>query len=179
MTDILRGTDNLAKLQNAYQEQAVQTPYLFAAMYDPRIANLSAAIDCGLVGLTEVPALASNTFRFAAAYVKDEQDKIRFSNSTTECPEVYRKAFELENPPYTAYTFYIASMPISETSLCDTSIDPAAQCIMQSILRIDKPVIESMESVPGVEWSDVWLNVAAIIGGVQFFYWIGQVLLSR
>ena len=70
-------------------------------------------------------------------------------------------------------------MPIADASLCDTNLDPTAQCVMQSILRVDKPVIEGMESVPGVERADIWLNIAAIVGGVQFFYWVAQVLFTH
>lgn len=146
-------------------------------MYDYRIGNLTTAIDCGLIGLTEIPALASSTFRFSSAYLTDEKGMIDLSNATDDCRDAYKQAFELKNAPYTTYTFHIASMPVSDASLCDTTLNPTAQCIMQSILRIDKPVIEGMESVPGVERADIWLNVAAIVGGVQFLCWFIGVLL--
>jgi len=169
--------DNNLVLQRSYLEQAVQTPYLFSAMYDSRIEDLPNAIDCGLISLTEIPALASSTFKFTSAYITDEKGKIDLSSATEACRNVYEKAFELKNPPYTAYTFHIASMPISDATLCDTNLNPAAQCVMQSILRVDKPVIAGMESVPGVERAEIWLNVAAIVGGVQFLCWFAQGLL--
>jgi hypothetical protein len=151
-------------------------------MYDSRISDLSAAIECGLIALTEVPALASNTFSFAASYAKDDLHMISWSNGTiqngTNCQKVYAEAFELDKPPYTSYSFHIASMPLSNIATCDVSSNKDALCVMQSVLRLATPVIQGMESVPKVEIPDIWLNVAAIVGGVQYLAWCVQALVD-
>ena len=147
-------------------------------MYDARLSDLGAAIDCGLIALTEVPALASNTLTFSSSYLKDERNLVDLKKASTLCQQVYKEAFELEDPFYTAYSFHTASMPIADTTLCDLSSKSNASCIMQTILRSEKPIIQSMESVPGVEVKDIWLNVAAIVGGVQFFAWAVQALVD-
>lgn len=150
-------------------------------MYDSRISSLAEAIDCGLFGVTEVPALASNTFTFGATYVKDERHMMTpkdnaTSNAGTMCSEVFDKALGLDD--YTSYAFHLASMPSTNASSCDTSINANAQCIMQNILRLEKSLVQTMESKPGVKTSELWLNLAAIVGGVQFLAWAVQAVLD-
>ena len=140
-------------------------------MYDARLRDLGVAIDCGLVALTEIPALASNTLTFSSSYLKDERNLINLDEASDICRQVYQEAFELESPFYTVYSFHVASMPIANTTACDVSLSSSASCMMQNILRSEKPIVQSMESVPGVEVKDIWLNVAAIVGGVQFLAW--------
>lgn len=141
-------------------------------MYDARLPDLGKAIDCGLIALTEIPALASNTLMFTASYIIDDRDMIFKSlDLPGTCEDTFRSAYELHDPPYTSYSFHIATMPITDTSLCDTSKNSEASCVQQNILRLEKHVIDQMESKPGVEPKDIWLNVAAIVGGVQFLAW--------
>jgi hypothetical protein len=164
-----------------YKEEAPQTPYLFATMYDARISSLADAIDCGMFGVTEVPALASNTFMFASTYVKDERHMMTpkgnaTSNAGTRCSEVFDKALSL--PDYTSYAFHLASMPSTNASSCDISTNSTNECVMQNILRLEKNLVQSMESMPGVKTSEIWLNLAAIVGGVQFLAWAVQAVLD-
>ena len=177
--------DDYGTLQSDYNEWAPQTPYLFATMYDSRIApNLSKAINCGLVTLTEVPALASNTFTFGVAQITDGYRMIDYTGSTsdgttgtTDCTDFHKWAYTLD-PPYNSYSFHIASMPISNTTACDSTYNTSAVCVMQNIIRSERPIIQSMESAPGVETKDIWLDVAAIVGGVQFIAWAVQALID-
>jgi len=120
-------------------------------MYDARLSDLGTAIDCGLVALTEVPALASNTLTFTPYYFNDELNMTSFTSASTTCQQVFREALELENPFSTAYSFRIASTPIADTTACDVSLTSSTSCIMQTILRSEGSIIQSMESVPSVE----------------------------
>lgn len=142
-------------------------------MYDSRLPDLGRAIDCGLIALTEIPALASNTLMFTASYIIDDRGMILDTPDLADntCKEIFQAAYELDSPPYTSYSFHAASMPITDPVLCDISTYSNASCVLQNVLRLEKHVIDQMESKPGVEPKDVWLNVAAIVGGVQFLAW--------
>ena len=57
--------DDSQRIQNSYNpghsNVATQDPYLYTAIFDPSLP-FEAALDCGLIALTEIPALGSNTF---------------------------------------------------------------------------------------------------------------------
>lgn len=150
-------------------------------MYDGRIAmDLDIAIECNLVTFTEVPALASNTFTFEVSELTDEyQLIIQESDSITDTCKDYLNWVYALHPPYRSYSFHFASTVITDTTLCDTrSNTTASSCIMQNRLRPGQPIVQTMESVPGVDQEDIWLNVAAILGGVQFLAWGVQAFID-
>ena len=150
-------------------------------MYDSRIAmDLDIAIGCNLVTFTEVPALASNTFTFEVSELTDEYQLIIQENgSITDACEEYLDWVYALHPPYKSYSFSFASTVITDTTLCDSkSNTTASSCIMQNKLRPGQPIVQTMESVPGVDREDIWLNVAAIVGGVQFLAWAVQALID-
>ncbi|KAJ6115718.1 hypothetical protein N7523_006135 [Penicillium sp. IBT 18751x] len=126
---------NVRKLQKEYAETSVQTPYLFAVLFDSRLnlTGIATGLDCGFLALTEIPALASNTITVAANQILDKQRKIETNNEN--CQKFLQNVNAWENPPFTTYTFGISSMTNSEYSSCDISTDPSAVCISQLILR--------------------------------------------
>ena len=86
------------------------------------------------------------------------------------CADFYKKAFALD-PPYTSYaqtTFTGGEYVLSE---CDTASGPSNQCPQTISFEFGSLAASTLESVPGNEQLDVWLNAGAIIGAIQFFDW--------
>jgi hypothetical protein len=163
-------TDNSDDLKRDYTEQAMQTPYLFAALFDPRV-DLGSALDCGLVALTEIPALASNTFTITANYISDTLQMVHSSGDQTACKEFYAKTLALKEPPYTSYAFHLGSMTTLAPNTCDTAIAATASCVSQVILRFGTHIVSKMESRHGMDKIDILLFEGAVVGAIQFFAW--------
>jgi hypothetical protein len=151
-----------------YTKYLLQSPYIFAALYDCRI-DLATALHCGLISLTEIPALASNTFTITMETITDKLNHVQPTEDKPRCQKFYQETLNLENPPYTAYSFHLSSMPITDMSQCDINATADAECISQVLLRFGGWVVGSMESKPGIEKTDILINEGAIVGAIGFF----------
>ncbi|KAI1623189.1 hypothetical protein EDD37DRAFT_610501 [Exophiala viscosa] len=167
---VLLQTDNSDDLEHDYSPQLLQTPYIFAAIYDPRI-DLATALHCGLVAFTEIPAMGTNTITLSAQHVTDDLGIVKPPDDKTTCSKIYTSALTMKNPPYTSYSFKLGSMPTSNLSTCDTKLNSNAFCISQVLLRYGSRVVSRMESVPGIAKTDILIAEGAIVGAVQFFMW--------
>jgi hypothetical protein len=148
----------------------LQIPYVFGAVYDPRI-DLVQALRCGLVAFTEIPAMGSNTFTITAESITDALNQVKPSDDDTLCQSFYKDTLTMDDPPYISYSFHLASMPTSDLSVCDTHISSDAYCISQVLLRYGSRVVSSMESRHGIEKIDILIFEGAIVGAIQFFMW--------
>jgi hypothetical protein len=143
----------------------MKIPYLFTALFNPRIdLGLS-----GFVALTEVPALASNTFIGTVATILDT---LQFTSPTKNqpiCKDFYARTLNMTDPPYMSYAYHLGFMPISDPTLCDTHLNTSASCVSQMILRYDNHGLNMMESKHGKEKTDILIFMGAIVGAIQFF----------
>jgi len=151
---------------------------IYSTIYDRRITNLSAAIECLLINPVRVPAHAYNTYSFSATYIKDDIELMRPARSDEYCWSVWQQALALEDPDYTSYSMKITSTQVTNGNYCSEALESATFCPVVSTLRVDSFMVDTKESVRGVEYFDIWLNVAAIVGGVQFLAWCAQVIVN-
>jgi len=132
---------------------------------------LAKAVHCGLIAFTEMPAMGSTTFTMSATNITDTLGMISPPTNEIVCQNYYREVLSYENPPYTAYTFHMASMPVTDLSVCDISVNPGNKCLSQVILRYGTRAVSSMESKPGIEKQQILIDEGAIVGAIQFFMW--------
>jgi len=148
------------------------SPYVFAVIYDTRV-NLADALRCGLLSLTEIPAMGSTTFTIFAESMTDKLGYVRppASSNDQACENFYTETLRM-NPPYNSYTFNMASLPNTDLASCDTSNgNSGAFCICQVLIRYGSRVVRSMESVRGMTRLEIFINEGAVVGGIQFFMW--------
>jgi hypothetical protein len=169
--------DDLSGIRKGYSPQAAWTPYIFAAIYDPRI-DLANALDCGLVALTEIPALASNTFTVIAQKTVDTLGMIPAPETPEICAGFYASTLSKDDEPYLSYSFHLSTMVLSNISLCDSSNSPTTSCVSQAIIRFGSHVVNEIESKHSIEKTDILINEGAIVGAIQFFAWFFGILSS-
>jgi hypothetical protein len=158
---------------NDYGASALYLPYLFAAIYDSRIP-LDIAIDCGLVGLTEIPALGSNSFTILASRTTDRLGMMEPPPEPAGCMKLYTDTFTMSGPPYTSYDFHLSSTGVHDPSSCDADISANNTCFSQAIIRYGTHSVTTRESAPGIEKIQILTDEGAIVGAVQFFlYFLG------
>lgn len=167
----LRAADNSAEIQNRYQDRNLMSPYVFAVMYDTRV-NLTDALRCGLLSLTEIPAMGSTTFTIFAETMTDRFGYVKpaASSDNQTCESFYTETLSMD-PPYTFYTFNMASLPNTDLASCDVSNNSAAFCICQVLIRYGSRVVRGMESARGTTSLDIFIMEGAVVGGIQFFMW--------
>lgn len=148
------------------------SPYVFAALYDPRI-DVTKALHCGLIAFTEIPAMGSNTFTIFAETIKDTLGYVKpeKSNDDADCEKFYTQVLSMDNSPYTSYTFNLASLPTTNMKYCDLNGNASASCVSQVLIRYGSRVVRAMESKRGRSSLEILVDEGAIVGGIQFFLW--------
>jgi hypothetical protein len=128
---------------------------------------------CDLTRSTLFPVLAENFCTLTANFITDALGLMKPSAGQPDiCQGLYQSAFSLENPQYTSYapSAVIQSDQVT-LSDCDTVTDPTNTCDVGIEFQFASLAVSSMESVPGIDQLDIWLNAGAIVGAVQFFAW--------
>lgn len=157
-------------MQHDYKDRSLQMPYIFAVLYDPQV-NLSTALHCGLVAFTEMPAMGLHTFTFTAETLIDELSIVKPPEDDSDCEIFYKKTLSLQNPPYTFYSYHLASLPIADLRPCDTNASTDAWCTSQVLLQYGSYVVSGMETKHKMEKIDILILEGAIVGAIQFFMW--------
>lgn len=170
--------DNSSEVEHGYTNTFLLSPYIFVAVYDPRI-DLSKAVSCGLVTFARVPALASNLFTLSASMISDPRKYVSSAVDDDDCHRFYVDTLSMKHPPYTSYSFGLGSTMISDQTYCDRYAYPNnATCMTEAILRYDTKIVTSMKTQPGLSRTTILLNEGAVVGAVQFFmFFIGMLTL--
>lgn len=167
----LTSEGNLSKLQEQYGSNTIQSPVLYAVVYDPSLsaADLSMALDCGTLTWTEIPALDSTTMTIEASLISDPLDMIQTADLDPQCQAFTATLF---SKGYLTYSLQMSSTGVTNISRCDISTNPVDYgCYKQIIIRYGSFVVPSMTSKPGIKPTDILVNIAGIVGGVAWVLW--------
>lgn len=141
-------------------------------LFDSR-HGFNESFSCDLTSSTLFQVLAENFCTLTASLITDTLGLIKPSAGQPDiCRGLYQSAFSLENPQYTSYapSAVIQSDQVT-LSDCDTVTDPTNTCEVGIEIQFGSLAVNSMESIPGINQLDIWLNAGAIVGAVQFFAW--------
>jgi hypothetical protein len=174
----MRGTNltgDSHKISQSYNTSSPQYPTLYSIMYDPRLTfnDFKAALQCGILGWTEQPALGSNTYTIdETVRTFDELGKISPSSNEPLCTDLTARIYALEEG-YAAYRYHLSSSGAFNATACDLNgTDSIAQpCTSQVLIRYGSFKVSSMKSVPGMEKVQMLIDVGAIVGAVAYVGW--------
>jgi hypothetical protein len=63
-------------------------------------------------------------------------------------------------------------IPVNTANACRTGNESTImQCNSEFRFLFNSYVINTMESIPGIQKGEIWMNAGAIVGAVQFFVW--------
>lgn len=165
-TDHLLNLDNSSAIQASYNPEnnsvSNQNPYLFAAVFDPSL-HFTTALDCGIIALTEIPALGSNTLTVSRTDVADDLGLLQRPNNSTVCSNIPRT--------YSSYDFQLSSTGVVDPTVCDSSKQDPGICISQLIVRYSTFLTTRMESEHKIDWVDILSEEGGILGGIQWIMW--------
>jgi hypothetical protein len=141
--------------------------------FDPRL-DFDESRQCDLSTATAIKILSSNSFTLTAMLTTDTLGLIKApalkAANQSSCADFYRKAFALD-PPYTSYAHITSTGGGYVLSDCDTASGPSNKCSQMISFQFGSLAASTLESVPGIDQLDIWLNAGAIVGAVQFFAW--------
>ena len=137
--------------------------YLFDSRLDFEESRL-----CDLTTSTAVGLADGNTFLLTASLTTDtlgliEAPTTRAADHT--CASFYRTAFALD-PPYTSYAQSVQDNYIEVQGDIPHMLTTIYSVVIS--FRFASLSASTMESVPGIDQLDIWLNAGAIVGAVQF-----------
>nr|OQO31327.1 hypothetical protein B0A51_02101 [Rachicladosporium sp. CCFEE 5018] len=167
---------NSKLLEAAYDTQAPYNPSLSAIMYDSRMTEdqLRQALTCNIVVWTEQPALGSNTYTIdEVTQTYDALGKLNLTILDPDCKSLAETLYTFKEGLAT-YRYRVSSSSTSFAYVCDqgnTTMKYDQPCVTQIIIRYGTFSTTQLTSVPGIEIKDIFLNIAAIAGGVQFVAW--------
>ncbi|KAK6394228.1 hypothetical protein LTR65_002074 [Meristemomyces frigidus] len=152
---------------------APQNPTLYSMMYDPRLTleDLISCLSCGILGWTEQPALGSNTYTIDETIsTSDTLGKISPVSNHTQCGDLTTKIYALKGG-YTTYRYHLSSSGTSYGNVCDVNGTYTESCVTQVLIRYGSFMVSSMTSIPGMEKTQILIDVAAIVGAVAYVAW--------
>jgi hypothetical protein len=143
--------------------------------FDSRLGLLE-TVQCDLDTFASVDSLSSPTFTVTPRLTTDTLGLIKIPiqkrTSHNSCPDVYRSAFSTD-PPYTSYaqasSLYGTGHVLNNCT--STSANNPKGWLATMTFSWRSLAAKTMESVPGNEELDIWLNAGAIVGAVQLFAW--------
>jgi hypothetical protein len=125
------------------------------------------ALECGIVALSEMPALGSTTFSVTPYAVDDTLNALKLPDGT--CRDIYNNG-----QTHIEYTNQATSTGDLTSVSCDTSsssYDPNHDCISQVIIRYATTYMTKRSSKRSKENTDILVDIGGIVGGVCFVFW--------
>ena len=172
---------NSSSIMDDYNTKAPQNPVLYTLLYDHRLntSDVSQALDCGVIGWTEVPALGSNTFTIAASMINDPLGLMLKSEEIPEqCRELVTRIYGWSTP-YTQYNFRISSSGTAYENYCDVSRNPQTQgCLSQILIRYSTFITTKMKSVHETGKKEILIDIGSIVGAIQFLTWFLTIYMT-
>jgi hypothetical protein len=176
---LMYDADNSKAISGGYGDtQAPQNPYLYFVIFDSAwsLTMFQDALDCGIIALSEMPALGSTTLGIDPYEVEDSDLKaLSFANSTC------RYLYDTHEPPL-FFKSQLASTGVLSSVACDTSstnYDSNHDCISQVIIRYETTYLTKYSSRRKKESNDILIDIGGIVGGVSFICWFFGIFAVR
>ncbi|KAK5689011.1 hypothetical protein LTS10_000991 [Elasticomyces elasticus] len=160
---------------NDYNTKAPQNPSLYTIMYDPHLTDdqFRAAIQCGIIGLTEQPALGSSTYTIdQVTRTHDKLGKLTNGIADSVCKTLAETLYKLDDG-FITYKYHLTSSGTSYTDVCDTKGTGQFEqaCVSQVIVRFGSFSTTKLTSKHGNEVKDIILDMGSIVGAIQYAAW--------
>jgi hypothetical protein len=147
-------------------------PTLYAVLYDPRLSfeDLDLAFSCGLLGWTDLPTLASNTFTITdVTHTTDRLGKIRLpADHPQPCRDLMSRVYALESPGYTTYKYHLTSLAPFHNHVSEAGTEGEVSCVMQILVTVASLKVTSETSVHGISKWDIVNNLGALVGALTY-----------
>ncbi|KAK4950138.1 hypothetical protein LTR10_011115 [Elasticomyces elasticus] len=168
-------TWNSSDLKEKYTMQAPQNPTLYSTMYDPRLntSQFKTALDCGLLGWAEQPALGSNTYtidEITHTFAKLGENSAHVTDQS--CKTFINSIHKIEGG-YTTYKYHISSSGTSFSSICDVNgtVPFNESCTTQVLLRMGSFRASNITSKHGRNAVEIFTDISGIVGAVAYVAW--------
>ena len=145
----------------------------FLEFADPRV-TYDAVLDCNRIITSQIaPVIADLSVSFDVQQIIDSYGRIHLTKKNdSNCASEFPGLLTNQSRPYLIYTPSIVPSPLVETRNCVDKYEAQQQCSVTIILQMGSRFLRSTKTIPGIAIVDIWLNIGAIVGGVQFFAWI-------
>ena len=145
----------------------------YLEVVDSRI-NYDEVLHCNqLISSQFAPVAADLSVTFDAEQIVDSYGFIDIPNTNAlDCASIFQTLLADRTKPLSTYTASIIPSPLITTGNCDVINDTQQQCQVSMILQLGSRILRTTETVPGISRLDIWLELGAIVGAVQFVAWI-------
>ncbi|KAK5746429.1 hypothetical protein LTR17_000809 [Elasticomyces elasticus] len=166
--NVIWDSDNI---MSKYKTKAPQNPSLYTVMYDPRLTDdqFRAAIKCGIIGLTEQPALGSSTYTIdQVTRTHDTLGKLTDRIPDSVCKALAETLYKLDDG-FVTYRYHLTSSGTSYADVCDKKgTDQFEQaCVSQVIVRFGSFSTTKLISKHGNDIKDIILDMGSIVGAIH------------
>ena len=90
------------------------------------------------------------------------------------CSNIFQQKLATTDPEFALYDITLTGASPSTDSYakdCDVAANPDAKCQLQVTLNYGNQFVLTRETSRGISQLDIWLNIGAIVGAIQFFAW--------
>lgn len=146
-----------------------------AVLFNPRI-NLTDAIACGLVRTFEIPSPATNLLYVDAVRFLDPLGMIHAPPSPARCAAFFKDSLSAPGLPHMSFGYNISTTDIVSNISSPGGVYKSAIRPNSISLAYASHTVRTLESTPGIDKLIIWLNCSGIVGAVQVFAGVLQLI---
>lgn len=145
----------------------------FLKLADPRVIH-DEILSCNQIISSQIaPVIGDTSITFDAQQIIDSYGLIDIPKTNDSgCTSGLSRLLADRSRPFSTYTASITSSPLITTGNCEAIKDAQQKCEVSIILQLGSRILRTTETVPRMSRVEIWLDIGAIVGGVQFFAWI-------
>ncbi|KAK6431614.1 hypothetical protein LTR95_012227 [Oleoguttula sp. CCFEE 5521] len=160
---------------NSYNTLSPQNPSLYSIIFDPKMTgeDLKDAINCGMIGWTEQPALGSSTYTIDE--IVQTVDTLGIITSQITDPACHTLAVRLyaQDDGYRTYRYHVTSSGTSFGTVCDRNgtENVTQPCTTQILIRVGSFFQTTLTSIHGTDAIAILTDIGGILGAISYIGW--------
>lgn len=118
-------------------------------------------------------AFSTNSYSILANYITDTLHSVQAPRGSPDyCRDVFHDKLSQRN--FSLYDMRLSASSPNYPSYrndCDIVTNPDARCQLQINLSYGSQFVLTRQSAHSISKLEIWLNISAIVGAIQFFAW--------
>jgi hypothetical protein len=149
-------------------------PQVWAAAFDSRL-SVTEILDCGIQPWYLINAYSISSLSVTVMHITDTLQTVTAPAEAPQyCSGVFQDKLAQTRPKFAVYEIATTANSPSVTSYaehCNVLTNSSAKCPLTININYGNQFVLDRETSHGISELDIWLNIGAIVGAIQFVAW--------
>lgn len=147
---------------------------MWAAAFDSRL-SVTEMLDCGIQSWYLINSYSISSLSVSVMHITDTLRNVTAATDAPEyCSGVFKDKLAQKQPKFAIYEMTTSATSPSTTSYaddCNILTNSSASCPLVLKINYANQFVLDRETSHGISELDIWLNLGAIVGAIQFVAW--------